>query len=75
MKRGHYLPLLSFSLEEFSLSPSPSPYSLLLTRSVSLFHPDYQETPISKRHLNSDVNVLIRSVNELKATQIKLMQQ
>lgn len=46
-----------------------------LAPSVSLFHPDYQETPISKRHLNSDVNVLIRSVNELKATQIKLMQQ
>lgn len=45
-----------------------------LTPSVSLLHPDYQETPISKRHLNSDVNVLIRSVNELKAAQIKLMQ-
>lgn len=36
--------------------------------------PDYLETPISKRHLNSDVNELIRCVNELKATQIKLMQ-
>lgn len=45
-----------------------------LVPSVSLLHPDYLETPISKRHLNSDVNVLIRSVNELKATQIKLMQ-
>lgn len=38
-------------------------------------HPDYLETPISKRHLNSDVNELIRCVNELKATQIKLMRQ
>lgn len=60
-----------FSLKEFFYILS----SRFLTPSVSLFHPDYQETPISKRHLNSDVNVLIRSVNELKATQIKLMQQ
>lgn len=58
----------------FILKLFPAFYPLLLTSSVRLLHPDYLETPISKRHLNGDVNVLIRSVNELKAAQIKLMQ-
>lgn len=57
------------------VSPSPAQRSQAAPRLMCQpLHPDYLETPISKRHLNSDVNELIRCVNELKATQIKLMQ-
>lgn len=62
---------------ENSLAGSPPPLPAFPGSSALVcqpLHPDYLETPISKRHLNSDVNELIRCVNELKATQIKLMQ-
>lgn len=63
-------------MENSLVAPAPSPPFPAFPSSSARqpLHPHYLETPISKRHLNSDVNELIRCVNELKATQIKLMQ-